>query len=100
MRHAIAADEVIVAMSSMGESVLPHRPPPQCRKSCKIQPTCDWIQESSSLHCDPAGLSSTVYSAAAGRSVERVTCSQRSTSSMTASSFSRARRKASEPSKR
>jgi hypothetical protein len=51
MTHTTAADEVMVAMSCMGESVLAHLLSEQCRKSYEIGGTCDLIQESSALRC-------------------------------------------------
>lgn len=50
--HVIAADQVIVVMVSMGESVLVHELARQCRRSWKIPPTCDFDQESLLLRRD------------------------------------------------
>jgi hypothetical protein len=51
-KHVTKADQVIVAMTSMGESVRAHVLAQQCRKSWKRPPTCDFSQESWSLRCD------------------------------------------------
>jgi hypothetical protein len=51
-RHITEADQVIVAMASMGESVLVRVLARQCRRSWKKSPTCDFSQESLALRCD------------------------------------------------
>ena len=51
-KHVTKADQVIVAMASMGESVRAHVLAQQCRKSWKRPPACDFSQESLSLRCD------------------------------------------------